>query len=131
MAVVWDSILESEFPAMTSFGGYDKLTREAVSMPIPVTHQHQHHFHYPNDAYHTLDKLSSYKNSSNTNIALWSPSADVREIKLAYHVDMEVPGVSEKKAIKMDWLSPTTFQVDGMAVRPELIRGREGEGKPM
>jgi hypothetical protein len=73
MAVVWDSILESEFPAMTSFGRYDKLTREAVSMPIPVTHQHQHHFHYPNDAYHTLDKLSSHKNSSNTNIALWSP----------------------------------------------------------
>jgi len=131
MAVAWDSVPESEFPAMTTFGGYDKLAREAVSIPIPVTHQHQHHFHYPGGVYHTLGKLSGHKNSSNSNIALWSPSADVRETELAYHIDMEVPGVSEKKAIKIAWLSPTTFHVDGVAVRPDLIRGREGEGEPM
>lgn len=132
MAVVWDSILESEFPAMTSLGGYDKIAREGVSaVPVPATQQHHHHFHYPSGVYHALGSLSAGLQHKKHSALSWAPNADIRETKLAYHIEMEVPGVADKKSIKMAWLSPNTFQVDGLATRPDLVRGREGDGDPM
>jgi len=129
-AVVWDSILESEFPAMTTFGGYEKYARESV--PIPVSHQHHHHYNYPSGVYHTLGNLAeglTHKKNITGEFAHWTPTSDVRETKIAYHIEMEVPGVSDKKAIKIECLSPRTLQVEGTALRPDLIRGREGDGE--
>jgi len=125
-------MLESEFPAMTTFGGYEKFARESV--PIPVSHQHHHHYNYPSGVYHTLGNLAeglTHKKTANGGFAHWTPVSDVRETKIAYHIEIEVPGVSDKKAIKIECLSPQTLQVEGTALRPDLIRGREGDGEPV
>ena len=118
---------------MNTFGGYEKLAREGV----PIAHQHHHHFHYPGGVYHTLGNFAAeafqHKKHTNANgdLVSWTPDSDVCETKIAYHIEMEVAGVSDKKAIKIAWLSPRTLQVDGAAMRADLIRGREGDGEPM
>jgi len=132
MAVVWDTVLDSDILATGTYGGYEKYGRESV--PIPVSHQHHHHFHYPSGVYHTLGNLAGgAKDQTVTkgDFFSWTPDSDIRETQIAYHIEIEVPGVSDKKAIQIVWLSPTRLQIEGTALRLDLIRGREGDGDPI
>ena len=125
MAVVLDSDLGSEVPATTSFGGYGKPEREGHS---EVLH---HHFYYPSGYLHGLGNLAEvfkHKKHANGDIVSWTPDSDVRETKLAYHIEMELAGVSDKKNILIQWMSPRTLLVESKAVRPDLTRGREADG---
>lgn len=129
-SVVWPDTLQSENPAVTTFGGYEKYARQ--SSPSSVAHQHHHHFHYPSGVFHTLGNLAepfTYKGHDG-GLASWTPDSDVRETKTAYHIEIEVPGVSDKKAVHIAWLSPRILQVEGAAVRPDLARGRDQDDKP-
>jgi len=126
-AVVWDT--ESD-PAMLAFGGYERYPRESV--PAPVSHHAHHHFTYPSGVYHTLGNLAQglmHKKTAVGEFAHWTPDSDVRETKIAYHIELEVAGVSDKKTIKVVCLSPRTLLVEGVALRPDLLRGREGDGE--
>ena len=117
MAVVWDSVLDNEIPALRTFGGYENPARVSPS----ITHSH---FYWPGSVSH-LPNPFNHK----SDLSPWKPASDIRETKLAYHIEIEVPGVSDKKAIQITWLSPHTLQVDGAATRPDLERGREGDGE--
>jgi len=126
-AVVWDT--ESD-PAMLAFGGYERYARESV--PAPVSHHAHHHFTYPSGVSHTLGNLAqglTHKKTAIGGFAHWTPDSDIRETKIAYHIEMEVAGVSNKKTIKVVCVSPGTLLVEGVALRPELLRGREGDGE--
>ena len=128
-AVVWDTPPETD-PAMLTFGGYERYAREGVPAPIP--HHVHHYFTDASGLYHTLGNLAqglTHKKTAIGDFAHWTPDSDVRETKLAYHIEMEVPGVSDKKTIKVACLSPRTLLVEGVALRPDLLRGREGDGE--
>jgi hypothetical protein len=130
MAVVWDSALESEVPAITSFGDYGKAESERCR----EVHHHHHHHLYPNSYPLHLGILAGafkHKPHANGDIGSWTPDSDIRETKLAYHIEMELAGVSDKKDILIQWMSPRTLVVEGKAVRPDLTRGREADGDAM
>ena len=127
--VVWDTLPESD-PRLSTLGGYEKYARENI--PLPISQQHHHHYHYPSGVFHTLGALAEGVTRARNTIedfAHWSPPADVRETTIAYHIEVEVPGISDKKAVKISLLSGRTLQVEGVAARPHLVRGREGDGE--
>lgn len=55
----------------------------------------------------------------------WIPNADIRETKHAYHIEIELPGVTDKKATTIHWLERGTLLVRGEIRRPELHRERD------
>jgi len=126
MAVVWNTDLDSEIPTRTSLTDYGK----------PAADVHHHHFHHLARGHNLhlnalAESIFRHKRQSNGDIASWTPDSDVRETKLAYHIDLELPGVIDKKDILIQWMSPHTVLVEGKAMRPGLTRGREATGEAM
>jgi len=124
-AVVGDTELESDSTNL-ALGDHERYGHESV--PGPVSHHAHHHFTYPSAMYHTFGGLT-HKNTAIGEFAHWTPNSDVRETEIAYHIEMEVAGVSDKKTIKVACLAPRTLLVEGVAERADLLRGREGDGE--
>jgi hypothetical protein len=61
----------------------------------------------------------------------WTPNTDIRETKLAYHIEIEVPGVTDRKNLLIQWMSPRTLLVEGDIKRPPVGRGRSAEGETL
>jgi len=130
-AVVWDTAQDSE-PVFSAFNSHEKYTPKIESAPVS-NHAH-HHITHPNGVYHTLGNLAhgfTHKQIAIGGFAHWEPDSDVRETKIAYHIEIEAAGVSDKNTIKVSLLSPNVLQVEGVALRPDLLRGREGDGELM
>jgi HSP20 family molecular chaperone IbpA len=120
-AVVWDTVLDTEIPSQTTLGDLN---------PLPSSNQHHHHYHYPGGLYHSLSNLApsfSHQKTSTGELVSWTPDCDVRETTTGYHIEIEVPGISDKNAIQVAWLSGRTLQIDGVTVRPHL----KGDSEPM
>ena len=66
--------------------------------------------------------------SSRGPVSSWSPRTDIRQTKLAYHIEIEVPGTTDKEALIIQWLSPTTLIVGGEIERPFVGHGKSAEG---
>ena len=129
MAVVFDTVLESELPATTCFGTYKTAERGGRSEVV-----HHHHFPYPSGYAHHLSKLSAafkHKKHASEDVVSWTPDSDIRETKLGYHIEMELPGVSDKKDILIQWMLPRTMLVEGRAARPHVGRGPQADGDTM
>ena len=117
-----------------------------TSAPSPKKHdhpheRHKHHFHFPPMALHNFsDRFKSHKAATTTSspqghgtmdpapAAAWSPPADIRETKLVYHIEIEVPGVKDKKSLLIQWMSPRTLLVEGELKRPEIGQGMVAQG---
>jgi HSP20 family molecular chaperone IbpA len=61
-------------------------------------------------------------------ISSWTPNTDIRQTKQAYHIEIEVPGITDKEALLIQWLSPSTLIVRGEAERPFIGHGKAAEG---
>ena len=116
--------------------------------PPTASHQKQvqtHHFHFPPtsllDASHKFGehlraqgrKLShaaygerGYVGSGS--VSSWSPNTDIRQTKHAYHIEIEVPGTTDKETLLIQWLSPCTLIVRGHIERPFIGHGKAAEG---
>jgi HSP20 family molecular chaperone IbpA len=119
-AVVWDTVLDSIIPTQHTLGDLN---------PLPSSNQHHHHYHYPGGVYHSLSNIASgfgHQKTSSGELVSWTPDCDVRETKKAYYIDIEAPGISDKKAIQISWLSGRVLQIDGVTTRSLL----EGDGEP-
>ena len=53
--------------------------------------------------------------------APWVPDADIRATKLAYHIEIEVPSVTDKKSTVIQLLLPRTLLIQGDIHRPDII----------
>jgi len=87
-----------------------------------------HHFHFPAVSIHDLKlKVENIHHLAQPlePAALWAPDIDVRETKSAYHIEIEVPCVTDKKACVIHWISPRTLVVRGDIRRPD-ITGKPG-----
>lgn len=121
--VVWDNILDSIIPTQHTLGDLN---------PIPRSNQHHHHYHYPGGVYHSLSNIAPsflHQKTSTGELVSWTPDCDVRETKTAYYIEIEVPGISDKKAIQINWLSGRVLQIAGATVRPHLKGEKEPTGK--
>ena len=61
-------------------------------------------------------------------ISSWCPNTDIRQTKLAYHIEIEVPGTTDKETLFIQWLSPSTLIVRGEIERPFVGHGEAAEG---
>ena len=148
-AVVWDGMMDSEYPT-SIVGGYERHARDSVLAPVlhhsfgnyerhvhnnvpsPVLHHAHHLINYPGGTYHTLGNLAqglTHKKTAIGEFSYWTPDSDVRETKTAYHIEMEVAGVSDKKTIKVVWQSPRTLLVEGVASRRDLTGEHESDAE--
>ncbi|KAI5196577.1 hypothetical protein E4T39_07730 [Aureobasidium subglaciale] len=94
MAVVWPS------PMSHPLVDYD--------LPI-VDHIHARHrgIHWP---------FSNYKPEQE----IFYPDVDVRDYETGYAIDMELPGLSDKNSIKVEWTSKHDIMISGLLARPGL-----------
>lgn len=92
---------------------YAPTPKDLSNQQHRVVHHHwgflQSPFHWPaKNAHH----------SHNT------PNAEIRETKTAFHFDVELPGVKDKKSISITWTSARSFLVEGSIERPEVEEGQ-------
>jgi HSP20 family molecular chaperone IbpA len=114
---------------------------------LPQSHtSSQHHFHFPPLSTHAL--TSRVRNSFGGSIdnvghlaqppapvptfrlyeiPPWVPNADIRETKHAYHIEIELPGVTDKKATTIQWLERGTLLVRGEIRSPALHRRQDDD----
>jgi len=109
--------------------------------------RHQHHFHFPPSTtawsrfQHKLaserDKIAHLASSAHpyvvgptnrsSSASSWLPRTDIRETKNAYHIEIEVPGVTDKEKLLIQWSSPRTLLVEGKSGRPVVTGPLKGE----
>jgi HSP20 family molecular chaperone IbpA len=62
----------------------------------------------------------------------WVPRTDIRETKHAYHIEIELPGVTDKTATTIQWLEDRTLLVRGQVGGPieegKVSGGERGHG---
>jgi HSP20 family molecular chaperone IbpA len=96
-----------------------------------------HHFHFPPVGLQSMTRKFSYHRhkSSHTGgeprLSSWTPNTDIRETKLAYHIEIEVPGVMDRQNLLIQWMSPRTLLVEGDIKRPLVGRGKNAEGETL
>jgi len=97
-----------------------------------------HHFHFPPTS--LLDagtsfgrhlraemrKLShaAYGERGAASYETTVPNTDIRQTKQAYHIEMEVPGTTDKEKLSIQWLKPSTLIVSGEIERPFVGHGK-------
>lgn len=121
----------------------------AHSNSPPAAHHHMqmrpHHFHFPPTSLHAATanfqqhlraagrKLSHAADgerglTGHGSVSPWVPNTDIRQTKLAYHIEIEVPGTTDKDNLLIQWLSPSTLIVRGEIERPFVGHGKAAEG---
>lgn len=113
----------------------------------PTSHQKRvqtHHFHFPPTSLLAAStkfgqhlraegrKLSHVAwgergVAGDGSISSWSPNTDIRQTKHAYHIEIEVPGTTDKETLLIQWLSPSTLIVRGQIERPFVGHGKAAE----
>jgi len=86
---------------------------------------------------HNLTKKIKARLPTYSNVPkLWVPDADIYETESAYQIDIEVPGVTDKEIMMIQWMSPRTLVVQGLIERSiqnskgDTIWEQEDEGWP-
>jgi HSP20 family molecular chaperone IbpA len=100
-------------------------------------HGQMHHFHFPPVGLQSMARKFSYHRDkcSHTGgeprLSSWTPNTDIRETKLVYHIEIEVPGVMDRQSLLIQWMSPRTLLVEGDIKRPPIGRGKNAEGETL
>jgi len=96
--------------------------------PMQPHPSHPSHFEFPRLSLHELTLRTHYRGphspasvSAPRSATAFSPPTDIRETMQYYHIEIEVPGVTDKESILIQWMSPHTLLVQGEAARPKSI----------
>jgi len=82
---------------------------------------HPHHFLFPTVSLHDLkSKIEQVSHHAQPPAVPIVPNADIRETRQAYHIEIEVPCVTDKNACIVHWLSPRILLVRGDILRPDI-----------
>ncbi|KUI57462.1 hypothetical protein VP1G_04769 [Cytospora mali] len=71
--------------------------------PYQTTHIPKHHHHLPPQLKHAVQAIGELAHPFGRPYALATPHCDIRESKSAYYIDVELPGLREKKDVKLKW----------------------------
>jgi len=107
--------------------------------PVQPHPSHPSHFQFPRTSLHQVTVQSHFKGPhapgsvrAPKSATSWSPPTDIRETLSAYHIEVECPGVADenKSDVMIQWMSPHTLLVQGVAYRPQNVGLMDqGEGK--
>lgn len=90
---------------------------------------HPHHFHFPAVSVHHLKSKIEHVGhlaQSPTPVVPIIPNTDIRETRQAYHIEIEVPCVTDKNACVIKWPSPRILLVRGDIPRPDIGNAANG-----
>jgi HSP20 family protein len=98
-----------------------------------------HHFHFPPTSLldagtsfgrhvraemRKLSHVADGERGAASYETMWGPNTDIRQTKQAYHIEMEVPGTTDKEKLSIQWLKPSTLIVSGEIERPFVGHGK-------
>jgi hypothetical protein len=94
---------------------------------------HQHHLHFPTATFHSLGqkmktKATWCKKQSKVEMSPFCPETDIRETRLAYHIEVSLAGVGDKETLVIQWMSPRTLVVRGNVGRPDIGHSKPANG---
>lgn len=91
------------------------------------------HFRFPSISMHNLkQKMKQQMKRSKKfrkEIYIFNPDTDIRETKLAYHIEMALAGLEDKDRLVIQWMSPRTLVVQGELERPFIGFGKGAQGE--
>lgn len=85
-----------------------------ATMPQILDHLHTYTHSLPHPLHHT--------NIHHTH----TPPVDIRETDNDYYFDIEVPGLSDRASVSIQWTSSRTLVVEGTVSRPDVQRDGDG-----
>jgi len=100
--------------------GYPELEPSDFNAPV-VDHLHERHPHQ--NLFHYLSRRkANYTTSIN------QPDLDIRDNDKEYFIDIELPGVGNKDAIKIEWTSNRDLYISGDVDRPLIPDSGDDHG---
>lgn len=87
------------------------MSQYAPDLDLPlVDHMHERHrgIHWPFASTHKPEKETFY------------PDVDMRDYDTGYAIDIEVPGLSDRRSIKVEWTSKHDIMISGSLARPDI-----------
>jgi HSP20 family molecular chaperone IbpA len=90
------------------------------------SHSTSHHFHFPATSAQTFaSRIENIRSPPQPLVPVhsyepWVPDTDIRETRAAYHIEIEVPNVTDKHDTSIQCLSDGTLLVQGNAGRPDI-----------
>jgi HSP20 family molecular chaperone IbpA len=95
-----------------------------------------HHVHFPatsTQAHTFASHIENIHSPSKSFVPVysympWVPDTDIRETRVAYHIEIEVPNVTDKHNTSIQCLSDRTLLVQGNAGRPDIEDDGDVEG---
>ncbi|KAH6645638.1 HSP20-like chaperone [Truncatella angustata] len=91
----------------------ERYSTTSVSQTFPEAHWPlEHTRHKIGQAFHEF--VHPYE------VHIYSPHTDIRETAKNYYVDIEFPGLADKKDILLKWTSSRTLIVEARIKRPEI-----------
>jgi HSP20 family molecular chaperone IbpA len=90
------------------------------------SHSTSPHFHFPATSSHTFaSRIQNIRSPPQPLVPVysympWVPDTDIRETRPAYHIEIEVPNLTDKLSTSIQCLSDRTLLVQGTAGRPDI-----------
>jgi len=81
---------------------------------------HHHRFQFPTHKQDKSNAFLEHKAQPREHFLQNGPDSDIRETQLAYCIEIETPGVTDKKNISIQHIPPRTLIVEGTAQRPRI-----------
>ena len=119
-------------PAVPHTSSVHSTSSWAPKLPWAKDWQHinfshlTHHFHFPATSIHDFKShVENIQHEAHSPVSVsawspWVPDTDISETKLAYHIEIEVPCVTDRKAMVIRALSPNTLLIQGGIYRPDI-----------
>ena len=125
---LWHTICAAPGQTMTFVGGHLPTHQHKDRGEAPHHHLRPAMHRFATDIRHWVPMLPQQPVEW---LVPMRPDSDIRETKLAYTIEMELPGVTDKADVLIQWMSPRTLVVEGEAKRGDVGIGKGGEGESM
>lgn len=88
--------------------------------PYQTTQIPKHHHHVPPSLKHAQHAVHELVHPFGEGYQFPAPHCDIRETKSAYYIDVELPGLRDKKDVKLKWTGTRSLFVDASIYRQPL-----------
>lgn len=95
--------------------------------PFETTHIPKHHLHVPPPLKHVQHAVHDLAHPFGDGYPLPAPRCDVRETRSAYHVDVELPGLRDRRDVRLAWTGARSLFVDASVRRQPVPEEQEEE----
>ena len=102
------------YPNAYPFPYWEPYPTTFLNETVPEEGSHHHHIPHP----HWGEKVAKLLHDKDSEVH--KPRADVRETSSTFHIDVELPGLSNKSDLTLKWLSTRTILVS-CRIRREVV----------